>query len=53
MKTIQDQAPNFRDDEGDLFLVKCFVCKRENYALNVALGICTWCGWKQEENKQS
>ena len=21
-------------------------CKRENYILNVALGICTWCGFK-------
>jgi ribosomal protein L37E len=26
-------------------LIKCPVCNRENYALNVTTGICTWCGF--------
>lgn len=48
--TDQDQSPNFREN-GILHLVHCFKCKRENYALNVSLGVCTWCGWKEEEER--
>jgi len=35
-------------------LIRCPKCKRENYALNVASGICTWCGYdvnKKEKQK--
>ena len=38
----QDRPPNFRDEEGKLFLVRCFACNpeigRENWALVVAEG---------------
>lgn len=54
-KNINDRSPNFRDKDGKLFLVCCFNCDsekgKENYALNVALGQCTWCGWSEKENK--
>jgi hypothetical protein len=47
----QERAPNFRNDEGQLYLVRCFRCDpvhgRENWAINVASGVCTWCGWQE------
>lgn len=51
-KTINDKHPNFRDNNGRLFLVRCFNCGRENYIPNVALGICTWCNWREEKNNE-
>lgn len=45
----QDREPNFRDKSGKLYLVRCFACDaergRENWAMMVARGICSWCGW--------
>jgi hypothetical protein len=26
-------------------LLRCPECKQENYALNVPIGICCWCGY--------
>ena len=26
-------------------LIRCPKCARENYSMNVASGICTWCGY--------
>lgn len=47
----QDRPPNFRADDGRLYLVRCFACSpkhgRENWVLNVAAGVCTWCGWSE------
>lgn len=47
---VNDRAPNFRD-QGQLFLVRCYVCRplrgRENAAVAVADGVCAWCGWRQ------
>ena len=28
-----------------LLLVRCPECNKENWAPNVALGVCTWCGY--------
>jgi len=36
-------------DTKDLLLLRCPKCGRENYALNVAQGICTWCGYDAHE----
>jgi hypothetical protein len=41
---INQQSPNFFDEEGRFFLVKCHACKRENYSPYVASGFCAWCG---------
>jgi hypothetical protein len=38
-------SPNFCDEYGRAYLVKCPECKAENYALAVANGICMWCGY--------
>jgi ribosomal protein L37E len=36
-------------DTDDLLLIRCPKCGRENYAPNVVLGICTWCGYDAHE----
>jgi ribosomal protein L37E len=35
--------------KDDNLLIRCPVCGRENYAPNVATGICTWCNYKKGE----
>jgi len=48
---INDRHPNFRDEDGRLYLVRCFACAPdkgfENYVLAVARGVCAWCGWRE------
>lgn len=50
-ESSQDRPPNFRSEDGRLFLVRCFACDpdhgRENWALAVADGTCAFCGWKE------
>ena len=50
-KCVQERSPNFRDKDGKLFLVRCFVCDpengRENWLPGVASGKCAWCGWEE------
>jgi len=33
------------EKEQKLYMVRCPKCDAENYVMNVALGICTWCGY--------
>ena len=51
MNGAQDRPPNFRDDGGRLFLIRCYACDnergRENWAPVVATGQCAWCGWSE------
>ncbi len=51
MRHPNDKGPNFRDESGQLYLVRCFVCGarhgRENWAPAVASGECAWCGWSE------
>lgn len=51
MPVNQDREPNFRNEDGKLYLVRCFACDpehgRENYIPAVASGQCVWCGWKE------
>lgn len=46
------EEPNFRNEEGKLFLVRCYECGgdqgTENYALAVASGQCAFCGWEEK-----
>ena len=37
------------EDTDTLLLIRCPKCGKENYAPNVALGICTWCGYDAHE----
>jgi hypothetical protein len=53
VSTINDRPPNFRSDDAQLFLVRCFACAdgmpgRENWGPAVATGCCAWCGWSEE-----
>lgn len=36
-------------ETDDLLLIRCPKCGRENYAMNVLSGICTWCGYDAHE----
>ena len=50
-RDVNERAPNFRDEEGRLYLIRCFRCSpgdngRENYGPAVATGRCVWCGWR-------
>lgn len=51
--TFQDRHPNFRSEDGQLFLVRCFACEpsrgRENHISCVADGLCASCGWWEEK----
>ena len=42
---FEDCAANFYGKDGNPYLVRCPKCKRENYAMNVATGKCTWCDY--------
>ena len=35
----------FLSNSGDIYLVRCPECDRENYVLAVATGRCNWCGF--------
>lgn len=37
--------PNFCDEYGKVYLVKCPKCEKENYSLSVSSGKCAWCGF--------
>lgn len=45
-KRYDVKGPNFRDGKGNLFLVRCPACHRENYGPNVSSGQCSWCNWE-------
>jgi len=52
MGTRSNNLPSglYRDDYGSIGLIICPKCQRENYALNVALGYCTWCGYNANKD---
>lgn len=43
---------NFDLEGGRKALVRCESCHRENYAMNVLSGICTWCGFDINHKKK-
>ena len=52
-KNINDRPPNFRDKDGNLYVLRCFKCDpengRENHGAAVSSGICAYCGYRGEE----
>lgn len=38
-----------KDKDHKIGLIKCPKCDKENYAPNVSIGICTWCGFNANE----
>ena len=52
---VNDRRPNFRTNDGKLYLMRCFACEpeygRENYCMCVADGVCAWCGWSGAEKQ--
>ncbi len=51
VKAEKKLEENF-EANGKTYLVRCPKCKRENYAMLVSSGICTWCGYDANEEKQ-
>jgi ribosomal protein S27E len=41
----KESRPNFIDEDGNPYLVKCPECKKENYSLAVSSGQCSFCGF--------
>ena len=39
----------FYPEDGTILMIKCPECGRENWALQVASGICAWCGFDGKE----
>ena len=46
-KTIKENQ-----NEGHVCLEKCPACERENYAMNVLSGYCTWCPFDANEGNR-
>lgn len=55
--TVNDRPPNFRAEDGRLFLMRCFACEpergMENWAPSVATGTCAFCGWHEEPSEDT
>ena len=41
----------FIDKNGNVFLQYCPKCGRENYLMNVPSGVCSWCGYNDNEDE--
>ena len=48
---IGKKSYGFYGENGDIYLVRCPECKRENYAMAVSSGTCAWCGWDVKDDK--
>ncbi len=48
----KDKGCGYKDDEGKTCMIRCFDCGKENYAINVPSGYCTWCGFNANEATQ-
>ncbi len=55
--TQQNRPPNFTDENGKFFLVRCFNHLHpnnkkgvENYLPSVASGTCAFCGWNKKDS---
>lgn len=47
--TTLAKGVSYYPDTDMLLLIRCPKCGKENYAPNVASGICTWCGYDGRE----
>lgn len=48
LKELKEKGGNgfvMKDDNNKIALTRCPECHRENYAMNVLTGCCTWCGF--------
>ena len=40
---------DYYPEKGDIHLIRCPKCNRENYLPAVASGVCVWCGFNGKE----
>ena len=45
----ENRGVEYYPEDDTLLLIRCPQCEQENYAPNVAKGICTWCGYNARE----
>ena len=45
----ENKGVEYYPEDDTLLLIRCPKCEQENYAPNVAYGICTWCGYNARE----
>lgn len=51
--TIIPKGCFWAEEAKKLYMVRCPKCHAENYAMNVASGICTWCGYDVNEGEKN
>lgn len=39
----KDRGFGYKTGKGTYGLIRCPECRKENYAMNVSSGLCTWC----------
>ena len=44
-RNVLARGVEYYPDTDTLLLIRCPKCEKENYAPNVATGVCTWCGY--------
>lgn len=56
---LDDQSGNLKGagfinkDNGKVALIRCPKCNKENYAMNVMSGHCTWCPFDANEGNEN
>lgn len=40
------------DKQDKICMIRCFECGKENYAMNVSSGFCTWCGYNPNSESE-
>lgn len=51
-KTIYSEPGIEALEDGQILLMRCPRCKRENYALEVISGYCVWCGYNTHKDEE-
>ncbi len=44
-------SPNFCNEDGKAYLIRCPDCGKENYFAQVSSGLCAWCGYDLNKTK--
>jgi len=55
MKNIyKNKGSGFLDSTGKkIYMVRCFECGKENYAMSVSSGLCAFCGYDANAKKET
>ena len=48
-RILLEKGVDYYPATGDIHLIRCPKCNRENYLPAVATGVCVWCGFNGKE----